>query len=252
MNSRSGNLGSFVLLILLIASLIMIAQETSARDNDEDPGDGKVEIVYGAETTVPYKQRRGNWSLVWALNMDQVVPGKYRSQVNNDSYTDVFGEDPVKLIQLEAGVKFNFALGSLGASVLGGAGSVTKGGTGPGDKLSLTKKGLSLNFFMDNLFQEPYVVPYLQGQMYNFDWKETRDNSLENAGTTGFGMAMTFGALFQLNWLDPDTALKSMNAFGLQNTYLDLFVSQYNTSNSEEDPDFQTDMNYGAGIRLEF
>lgn len=256
MKFNSGSLGSLVLAVLLVFCLILIANDSFAAVDSEDvPQDGKIEIVYPAVRTAPYRERRGAWSTIFALNVDQVLPDKFRSQVNNESYQDLFGSTPVRLVQAEIGMKYNFPLGSLGAALLYGGGAVEDGhglASGATDELELTKKGAAFSFVMDNLFPEPYVAPYIEAQAYNFDWRESRTTQEKKTGSTAFGSALTFGALFQLNWLDSASALQAQDTIGLNNTYLDIFVSQYNSSESESDPNFQTDLNYGAGVRLEF
>ncbi len=254
MKITSGHLGSITLMALLAFCLLLIANETFAMTGEPVSQDGKIEVIYPTEKSSPYRDRRGNWSTIFAVNVDQMMPEKYRSPLTSDSYTDLFGETPIKLLQIEIGGKANFVLGSFGASLIYGSGSVadSRGQTGPGDQLKLTKVGGSLTYTMDNLFQEPYVAPYVQAQMYQMSWNETRNDSTSKEGTTSYGSALSMGMLFQLNWLDPSSAVAAMDSVGLENTYVDLFVSQYGTSNSEEDPDFQTDLNYGAGIRFEF
>lgn len=252
--TTSGTLGSLVLAILLVFCIFLIARESFAVESEVVPNDGKVEVIYPAQSSRAYRDRRSSWSTMFAINVDQILPDSFRSQVNNDSYTTMFGKTPIKMLQAEIGTKYNFPLGSLGVNLMVGTGTVDDlhGTTGPGDSLDILKKGASLSFIMDNLFKEPYVAPYIQGQMYSFEWKESRNDGSERAGSTSLGMALSFGFLIQLNWLDPESSTVALDSLGLNNTYLDLFVSQYNTSNGESDPDFQTSMNYGAGLRFEF
>jgi hypothetical protein len=52
--------------------------------------------------------------------------------------------------------------------------------------------------------------------------------------------------------LDQDTAKESTFSTGLENTFIDLYITQYAKTESEDDPNTETDLGYGAGIRLEF
>jgi hypothetical protein len=254
MKSFSEALGSVVLAVLLAFCLLLFARESLADESGLVPKDGKVEIVYPVEKTASYRERRRNWSTIFAINVDQILPDKFRSQVNDDSYQDMFGDSTIDLIQAELGMKYNFPLGAIGAGLIVGTGQISDshGLQDVQDHLSLFKKGATLSFVMDNLFPEPYIAPYVEGQIYSFDWKEKRTTGESKSGSTEFGSAITIGMLIQLNWLDKDSALQAQDSIGLENAYLDLFVTQYNTSEDEKDPNFQTGMNYGAGIRLEF
>jgi hypothetical protein len=257
MKSMSGTLGSLVLAILLVFCLFLIANDSFAADDldtENLPKDGKVEVVYPVEKLLPYRERRGSWSGVFGVSVDQVFPDQYRSKINDDSYETLFGTTPINIIQAQVGAQYNFALGSISATLIAGVGEVddSHGHSGVSDNLKVTKKGATLSYMMDALFSEPYVVPYIQGQLISFDWEENRLDQSSKSGTTDFGGSVTFGLLIQLNALDPVSSLQAQDTIGLNNTFLDLFVSQYNLSETETNPNFETGVNYGAGLRLEF
>lgn len=250
-----------MLTVLLVFCLLLIARESFADDAIEGPQDGKVEVVYPAERMAPYKERRSNWSTTFGFSVDNIIPDKFRSRINNSSYDELFGSTPISLYQFELGLKYNFGLGGIGLSVFGGQGGVENNNNinnrSELHELTLTKYGGSLSYIMDNLFSEPYVAPFIEGQYYRFGWDEHRSvyksESLgDSTGETDFTSALIVGILIQLNWLDQQSAISAQDSSGLENAYLSLFVSQYNTSESAEDPDFQTGTNYGGGIKLEF
>jgi hypothetical protein len=243
---------SVVLALLLCLCVLLLARESLAEDSEPESTDGKVEIIYPAQSTLPYRDRRGAWSGIFAINVEQIFPGKFRSKISNDSYETLFGETPVPVAQVEAGAQANFGIGSLGASLVYGYGGVKDARSGSDRVLNLTKQGLTLNLTLNTLFSEPYVAPYLQTQFTMFGWEESSFGQPDKSGTTALSTAITVGLLFQLNELDPDSTLQARNNSGINNTFLDVYLSQYNTSESESDPNFESSMNLGAGLRLEF
>jgi len=258
MRNLQSHLGSIVLGVLLVFCLLLLAEQTFAAPLEDTPDDGTVEIVYPSERLAPYRERRGNWGAVFGIQVDQIFPDKYRSRIDDVNYETLFGSSPINLIQGQVGAKYNFSLGSVGANLLLGAGEVQDGrigneyGTDDDANLQLTKIGASANFIMDALFDEPYIAPYIEGQIFKMAWLESSQNTDSIAGTTEISSAFTVGVLIQLNWLDPASAFTAQETSGLQNTYLDVFVSQYNSSGADTDPNFETATNYGGGLRFEF
>ncbi len=238
----------FLLTTFILASSTAYSAVDDEVDSDNGENSGLVEVHYDAEILAPYRDRRSNWSGVFAASLEQVLPDRFISTLDGSTYGDLFGETPVSLIQMEAGTKYNFALGSIGAGVIYGVGSVNKST----DSLTLTKTALSFTYTMDSLFSDPYVAPYANFQVLQWgivDEGATLSHSESTSMSTGYSL----GILILMDWMDPDTALKAINSSGLENSYLDLFMTQYNTSSGGNDEaDLQTSFNYGAGLRLEF
>jgi len=247
-----------VLSILLLFCLFLMAEDSFAEALPDTPSDGKIEIDYPADRLMPYRNRRSTWGVNFGIQMDQMLPDSYRSPIDDEPYKNLFGSSTINLVQGQVGMKYNFSLGSLGANLLLAAGEVQDNRIGNDTQtdtdadLQLTKMGLSFSYVMDNLFPEPYVAPYIEGQVFKMDWLEKSKGGPSKSGVTGVSSALTIGVLIQLNWLDSDGAFLAQESSGLQNTYLDLFVSQYNSSGEGGDPNFQTDFNYGGGLRFEF
>jgi len=240
---------------LIAAGLVLLSGLAHAKANDDDVmveevanPSGKIEIQYEAEALAPYRQRRGKWSTILGLNASMLEPKKYFSQIDGLSFGDIFGSDkPISLGQLQLGTQYNFSLGSIGVSAEAGFGQVING-----RMLTIIKKGISATYTMNNLWPEPYIAPYLSGEIFSFDYKEDEGSAGTNSGSTAPGTSFTVGVLFQLNWLDPNSALDARNSSGLNNIFLDVFASQYNTSSSSTDPNFESDLNWGAGLKFEF
>lgn len=235
------------MLIARTSSAVEISPSLSDASND-----GKIDVVYAARQDEAYRDRRGKWATYFAINVDQIYPNKFRSRIDNASYDEEFDSLPIPLLQFEVAQKYNLGIGGVGVSAMAGHGEVTDYRRAE-RALNLTKYGLGLLYVMDVLFPEPYLAPYFSAQLLRFRWDEAGSKTEGSvSGETSESTAITFGALIQLNSLDPDSSLYARNSSGLENTYLDLFVSVYNPSDSSKDPNFQTDINFGAGLRFEF
>ncbi len=249
-----------MLTILLAFCILLWARETLAVDAEEYTPDGKVDVVYGSTVSKPYREHRGSSAIMFGASVDQVNFSKFRSKIDNAGYKDLFGSAPMNLTQVFLGWKKNFALGGVSADLIYGYGSVNDSRSGENSTLTIQKSGLQASYIMDTLFPEPAVAPYISGQAFTLGWKEeaisaakvTRSKDGNTAATT----AVQAGLLFSLNyieaWIDPSSAEQTRMNSGIENAYLDAFVSQYNSSEGPTDPNFQTDMNYGLGLRLEF
>lgn len=258
----ASHLGSLVLTVLLAFSILLIAIDTFAAVSDTEalPNDGKIEVVYPADRLVPYRERRSTWGATFAIQNEQMYPSNFISQYDGFTYEKMFGQSPINITQGQVGVKYNFGAGALTAGLLFGAGSVydtiIRYEYTPvqdiDSELELTKMGASFSYMLDTLFAEPYIVPYIEGQIVRFDWQESTVGLEAKSGTTDFSTVFTVGALVQLNWLDPASSLEAQKSSGLENTYLDVFASQYQASSGTGDPNFETDFNFGAGLRFEF
>jgi hypothetical protein len=104
---------------------------------------------------------------------------------------------------------------------------------------------------MDNLMKEPYVAPYVGFSMYQMGLTDKSTTSTISE-TTPTSYAYTLGLLLQLDWLDYDVAKQATFNWGLENTYLDVFMSQYFAAGDETEANMETDPIWGVGLRLEF
>jgi hypothetical protein len=251
------NLGPILLLALSLGFGVCTtakAQEfSSSKPNDEIIGDGKIEIIYPATEAAPYLERRSNWGIQFGIDQENFLPSHFVS--SNDSYTykQMFGDASIQIVEASLGVKYNFGLGALTFDVVGGSGSVSNGLTGVTRGLSVVKRAVAVGYTMDAIMKEPYVAPYAKFQVFDFTYSDQGSINGDSTGTTAWTTGFTIGLLIQLNSIDPtDAALRANSDYGLNNTYLDVFATQYNTSNAKDDPEFETALNWGAGIRLEF
>lgn len=242
-----------VILATLVFSSGAHAQDESAdaiRDMENSP---LVEVSIPADITQDYQTRREDHGWMFGINYETYKPTGFVSVLDNvATYENMFGSTPIELVEAEVSYKMNFAAGALTAGVGFGGGQVTGYGSDSQDhKIELTKTFLSASYILDTLFPEPYVAPYVKGQMYRFGLKETNATASFSADSQ-IGTAYTLGVLLQLDALDHDGSRESVRSWGLQNTFIDVYLTKYMDTSGADDPKTANNFDYGAGLRLEF
>ncbi len=212
-----------------------------------------VEINYPIDVYAPYKERRRTHGANFGIHLENYVPGRWESLIDSEYYEDTYKKTPIALTSFEGGYKYNFVLGSLSFLAGIGYGEATTTFFGASRVMGVYKYFGRGMYALDNLLSEPYIVPYVAGSIWQMKIKESETGSI-NGGTltSGVGFDYTFGALFQLNWMDLETANRTLNENGIQNTYLDIFATQYLRTLKKTESSLASNFILGLGLRLEF
>lgn len=241
-------------------------------DEREPVNSGDVILEEQTDLSLSYKKRRGKHGVLFSFNYEKFFPVDYFSQYRDKYIEEFLGDnESIDLIGIELGYKLNFKLGSL--SILGNyaqgsksKSNYTDGTTTRERNLSVSRYGLSANLALDNITEEPWIVPYGQVGIHQFQVVED-DLAQDDAKstTTQFAFNYRLGLLFQLNWIeksiDPSTHVDGLRSSGLQNTFIDVYAMTHMASNetydpedatSEGDPDMSTGMELGVGLKMEF
>lgn len=244
-------------LVALTTTLIVgvAHSETETPDVVEDyrqPMSDIVERYIPVEINAPYKIRRENDGFLFSIGYENVEMYNYMSLFDfTTAFHDMFGEIEIPIYNMQLGYKYNFMLGAMAANLGMGYGTYSSPDSGIFRTLSIIKYTLSASYIMDNIFDEPYAAPYATFGVNQFSLTERAG---EEELSTGIEAAYftSVGVLIQLNWLDSTVARRSLMEYGLENTYLDLYVSQFQPSIDETDPNTETEYTFGAGLKLEF
>ncbi len=240
-----------------------VAEDLPAVEQDQFPVDNLVE-VQGSDSPLvevrqrfssdtPYRDRRDTFGWVFSIGTENLFMPDYLSLLDDNYYEDLFGDSDLSFFQLGLGFKYNFSLGSMALSAGYAMGSITDNRVGDERRLELSKPYADLSFYLDTFMKEPYVVPYVGAQVWSMNVKEESVGSeIEDSLTTDIGFSFKVGLLFQLNWLDTESAREAYNDFHIQNTYLDIFAIQNTETQGEDDPNLSSDFNWGAGLKIEF
>lgn len=242
-------------LCLVIAGVLFLGTSSKALANTDEENSNEppplVEVFYPADLLQDYNKRREDSGWMLGLNYQTYRPTNFLSTLDLSSYEELFGSTPVSMGELQFSYKRNFSAGAVTLGLGYGMGQVSDNRSGDERTLEISKLSSTLNYVMDTLFAEPYVAPYLQLQAWRLTIHE-KSSTDSFAADSNIGFAYGAGALIQLNFLDQDAAFSSAKNWGLQNTYLDLFVTKYTQTQDSQDPDTSNAIDYGAGLRFEF
>ena len=203
---------------------------------------------------VPYKVRRKPTGIEAGVKYSMYEPLNYVSDYadpNLISFEELYGSEP--LYEIYFNYKKNISIGSIGAELGYGIYSNDVDDTSFGSNISLQLQVVRLGgkLILDAIRYEPTIAPYVGGGAYSVFFKEENGSNSRN-GNTEISYYFSGGVLFQLNWIDQDTAVEGYSSSGIENTFLFLEAQQFMASNAEGDPDFSTDPIFNAGLSLEF
>lgn len=205
---------------------------------------GLIEIVYPVEILEPYKNRRPDHQFIFHFQFENFRPQGFQFQGQGTHAAIFEGSAPINSLAL--GYKYNLPLVGVELSAFFGSGG--QGGGLNNTSYSVQKKGVRLAAVFDDFMNEPYVAPYFGIQLVTWDFQELSSLGA-SSGSLGPATGTQAGLLFQLNWLEPNSALKALNEDGLNNAYLDLFMQQYSATTGTN---LASAFNWGAGFRLEY
>lgn len=223
---------------------------------------GPVSYEKVGDLTLPYKKRRNTHGVLFSLTFEDFYPPNYISIIDQEPIDNFLDGNAAHLMGAEIGYKYNFPLGSLALLFQYSKGSAIGSKLGYDRTLTVDKVSVSANYAADMIMDEPYVVPYIQGSLNNFDVAED-DQNFEGGNSAKMVMGYRFGLLFQLDWIeksiDRSTHTDGLKSSGLQNTYLDVFVNNYVTpsnvlssDNADGEADVFAEAQLGLGLKMEF
>ncbi|MCB0410973.1 MAG: hypothetical protein KDD22_00500 [Bdellovibrionales bacterium] len=201
---------------------------------------------------VPYKYRREKWGQAFSLGYSLFAPTNMESNTGAFYFEDIYDtKADVPLVEFQWNLKRNFSLGSLALEVGVGYYSNDSDTDLVDSKLEIIPLRVGLNYTMDMLFDRPYIAPYVAVGGYVFKYTETQGTTSYN-GTTQVAPYFVAGLQFAIDWLDNFSANIAYIESGLEATYLFVEGRMFAASTAEADPNFETDFQGSAGLRLEF
>jgi hypothetical protein len=197
----------------------------------------------------PYSERRSLFSGFFGVMAGLYTPTNYKPDfATNKTYANYYGDGQSPNAEAVFGAKINFFLGSLGPYFT--IGTFSAQNTDVSAKLSVTPITAGLIYQLDNIFNEPYVVPYFVGGGYKNYYTETV-GKLSVTGSTPIAAFYAVGLMFQLDWLDTQTHANGYDDFGIENTFLFIEGRSFLPS-TDLLADFSTPLQLNAGLRVEF
>jgi hypothetical protein len=199
-------------------------------------------------TETPYSERRSWISGFFGFMAGIYSPTNYVPDFSSRSQFNNFYDQPNPNGDLVFGAKINFFLGSIGPQF--SAGMYSAQSSTANAKLNLNMFTAGLIYSMDNIFKEPYVVPYGVFGLYKDLYTETVDK-LSVTGFTPIASFYSVGLMFQLDWIDPETHASGYSSFGLENTFLFLEGRSFLPA-SNLIADLSSPLQFNGGFRIEF
>lgn len=199
----------------------------------------------------PYAQRRGRWSQTFSLSYSQFQPIYYEPNFYAANFEDLYSSDDLPLIEMTFAWKRNLSIGSVGIEFGFGIYQNRSDVEEFPSTLDIYPIHLGGVIALDNLTAEPYVVPYLSAGIYTIHYSESLASSSFN-GFTQASFYISVGLAMQLNWCDPEAALKSYLDSGIENTFIFVEGRKWLASSANKDPDFETDIFPSGGLKMEY
>jgi hypothetical protein len=185
-----------------------------------------------------FKDRHPSWTKQFEVGSSMYEPIDYLT-----------ADIPFSGLGFDIKKNFSWASVSLGGSISYYSASEDDNTT----KFTLIAPAVRGTIYLDQIFKEPYLVPYVTGGYSYMKYKEV-DPAIEVTGTTD-NFYVGAGLLLQLDWLDPDGDTSSYEDAGIENTFIFAEARTYldqGILRAEDDPDFSAPVSLAAGIKLEF
>lgn len=239
--------------------LVLVRERVEGPEAQDSDQPGLVEIRGSQDIFLPYKQRQKPWGYIFSFGAELVTyPGLLSQFTEADgsiaTFEDLFGANSQTMPSFEMGPKYNTSIGSfaflLGYSRL----DISSSRIGSEAQLRISRYSATLMYYLDTIWEEPYLVPYIGGGAWQADYEEENEDEpgITAKYTTDVGFQWRIGGLISLDWIEPATALRGRKTLGLQSTFLNLYATSSYMSESDPDPDLENELDLGASLILEF
>ncbi len=208
--------------------------------------------VNGEYGLVPYRERRPRWGFTAGLEYSSYEPVNYAPNFGPGNYADIYSSPSLPMLELQLAFKRNISSGSFGAELA--FGMFNNEHSDPQfvhSTLDLKAFRLGVNYNMDMLGSEPTIVPYVSAGVYSILFRESLLSQAFNGRTQPAPYAIA-GVAFSMDWIDRKSARKAFMESGVESSYLLIEGRKFFKSSNENDPDFSNDINWAAGVRVEF
>lgn len=198
-----------------------------------------------------YKERRMSTGGYFSIAYSQFRPLDYNPSFAIQDFDTLYGGDGTQMIELSFLYKINFALGSIGVGLGVGYQKLESDTFFADSYLSIAPMRLEGIFSFDNLFDNPWIVPYGVAGVYTVYYREEQAASAFS-GTTDAAPYFGGGAAFRIDGFMPEESFNAYRENFQENSFVYLEVRKWIESANISDPNFATDFQFGGGVRFEF
>ncbi len=224
----------------------------------------------------PYRTRRNEFTQMISLSYSTYTPHNYT--VSGMAFEDFYSSTRVPLLSALYSLKWNSVIGSLSLDL--GAGFYLN--EAHESQIYILPGKLGFTWALDNVFSEPYIVPYLSTGTMLFFYREalpsssstTEDETGTSATDSGtiqrndltdpatgqriysfegknINIYMSAGVWFQLDWLDKDGDISSYFERSIENTFIGIGVTRLQPI-SQDQFDLSGEMFFDVSLKIEF
>lgn len=210
-----------------------------------------VEVESNLNPLQSYKERNHKSSRLFSLGVAYWQPYGFISKKDGNSFANLFGEDEqINCPEINIFFRRKFAYIDWGLGLVGGTGKISSNQIGEDVTLNLQYSGLKFGVWLNQVFSEPYLVPFFSYQYINLMLNEVSADQIVtqiNSPST----QMRIGLQLQLNWIEWVSSNRALASFGLQNTFLEGFYQMSGNVSSHQTL-FDGGTQTGVALSLEF
>lgn len=208
--------------------------------------------VAGEYQLVPHRDRRSNWGGTASLIYSSFEPVYYEPNFFAGNFEDIYSSSDLPLIEIVIERKRNYAFGSVGVQF--GFSGYQNDSDSPDlvdSSLLLLPIRLGVTVAFDNLTPEARFVPYLSAGAYTVVYREELAGNSYN-GNTQLAPYFHGGLAISVDWIDRKAARISYEDSGIESSYVFVEARKQLASAQSSDPDFESDVHFAGGIRVEY
>ncbi len=198
-----------------------------------------------------YKERRMGTGGYLTIAYSQFRPLDFNPNYDVNDFDTIYGGDSTQMIEFSMEYKLNFLLGSIGFGLGVGYQKLTSDINFVDSYLSVVPIRLEAIYSFDNLFDDPWLVPYGVAGLYTVYYREEQA-SLATTGTTEAAPYFGGGVSFRVDGFMPEESFNAYRENFQENTFVFVEVRKWMASSNFQDPNFETGFQFGAGARFEF
>lgn len=200
----------------------------------------------------PRRERRSKWGVTASLLYSSFQPVNYEPNFAAVAFEDIYTTPELPMLELVLGSKRNFDFGSLGVELsFGGYQNESDDPELVESSLLLLPIRLGVVLALDNIGPEAFLVPYMSAGAYSIVYREELGGNSFN-GNTQLAPYFHGGIAMSLDWIDRRAARIAFEESGIQSSYIFAEGRKQLAADATSDPDFESDIYWAAGLRIEF
>ena len=208
--------------------------------------------VDGNYSIEPYRDRRPGWGKTVSFSYSTYEPLNYEPNFLQVNFEDIYQAPEMPLLEFQFAIKKNARTFSYGGEFSVG---IYQNDSDERNLIQSTLQIIPIKLggvaLLDALSPSPYFVPYASGGVYTILFRED-NNQTSITGNTQLAPYFNVGLAFPLDWIDDYAARISYEESGIEASYAFIEARSQFAASDEQDPDFSSDVNFAAGLKLEF